>query len=210
MRKLLALLLAVALSAPMTAQTKKSAAQKPRSSASSKRQSAVRKSSSTASRKSTSTAAKKSSAASGSSRKASSRQTTAAKKGAYTNESIRGLQKQRSQVQKKIRQQEQALRANKADVQKRLRNLMVINTEIGDRQKKIDAIQKDITDIESNISILNAQLQTLEQQLAERKAKYVKSMRYITRQHTFQDRLMFVLSAKNFSQMYRRMRFARD
>ena len=210
MRKLLALLLAVALSAPMTAQTKKSAPQKPRSSASSKRQSAVRKSSSTASRKSTSMAAKKSSAASGSSRKASSRQTTAAKKGAYTNESIRGLQKQRSQVQKKIRQQEQALRANKADVQKRLRNLMVINTEIGDRQKKIDAIQKDITDIESNISILNAQLQTLEQQLAERKAKYVKSMRYITRQHTFQDRLMFVLSAKNFSQMYRRMRFARD
>ena len=210
MRKLLALLLAVALSAPMTAQTKKSAAQKPRSSASSKHQSAVRKSSSTASRKSTSTSAKKSSAASGSSRKASSRQASAAKKGAYTNKSIRGLQNQRSQVQKKIRQQEQALRANKADVQKRLRNLMVINTEIGDRQKKIDAIQKDITDIESNISILNAQLQTLEQQLAERKAKYVKSMRYITRQHTFQDRLMFVLSAKNFSQMYRRMRFARD
>ena len=200
MRKLLALLLAVALSAPMTAQTKKSAAQKPRSSASSKRQSAVRKSSSTASRKSTSTAAKKSSAASGSSRKASSRQTSTAKKGAYTNESIRGLQNQRSQVQKKIRQQEQALRANKADVQKRLRNLMVINTEIGDRQKKIDAIQKDITDIESNISILNAQLQTLEQQLAERKAKYVKSMRYITGQHNAQDRPLFVLSANNSSE----------
>ena len=128
----------------------------------------------------------------------------------YTNASIRGLQNQRSQVQKKIRQQEQALRANKADVKKRLQNLMVINTEIGERQKKIDNIQSDISHIDNNIGILNAQLKTLEQQLNERKARYIKSMRYITRQHTFQDRLLFILSARGFAQMYRRLRFARE
>lgn len=128
----------------------------------------------------------------------------------YTNASIRGLQNQRSQVQKKIKQQEQALRANKADVKKRLQNLMVINTEIGERQKKIDNIQSDISHIDNNIGILNAQLKTLEQQLNERKARYVKSMRYITRQHTFQDRLLFILSARGFAQMYRRLRFARE
>ena len=128
----------------------------------------------------------------------------------YTNASIRGLQNQRSQVQKKIRQQEQALRANKADVKKRLQNLMVLNTEIGERQKKIDNIQSDISHIDNNIGILNAQLKTLEQQLNERKARYIKSMRYITRQHTFQDRLLFILSARGFAQMYRRLRFARE
>ena len=128
----------------------------------------------------------------------------------YTNASIRGLQNQRSQVQKKIKQQEQALRANKADVKKRLQNLMVINTEIGERQKKIDNIQSDISHIDNNIGILNAQLKTLEQQLNERKARYIKSMRYITRQHTFQDRLLFILSARGFAQMYRRLRFARE
>lgn len=128
----------------------------------------------------------------------------------YTNSSIRGLQNQRLQVQKKIRQQEQALRANQADVKKRLRNLMVINSEIGERQKNIDNIQKDIAHIEGNIDMLNAQLRTLERQLAERKAKYVNSMRFITRRHTFQDRLMFILSAHDFSQMYRRLRFVRE
>ena len=128
----------------------------------------------------------------------------------YTNASIRGLQNQRSQVQKKIKQQEQALRANKADVKKRLQNLMVLNTEIGERQKKIDNIQSDISHIDNNIGILNAQLKTLEQQLNERKARYIKSMRYITRQHTFQDRLLFILSARGFAQMYRRLRFARE
>lgn len=111
----------------------------------------------------------------------------------YTNASIRGLQNQ-PQVQK-IKQQEQALRANKADVKKRLQNLMVLNTEIGERQKKIDNIQSDISHIDNNIGILNAQLKTLEQQLNERKARYIKSMRYITRQHA-QDRLLFILSAR--------------
>lgn len=143
-------------------------------------------------------------------KKTTSRKKATAKKDTYSNASIRGLQKQRSQIQQKIKQQEKALRANQADVKKRLQNLMVINTEIGERQKNINNIQKDITHIESNMDILRAQLETLEKQLAERKARYIKSMSFVTRQHTFQDRLMFILSAHDFSQMYRRMRFVRE
>ena len=143
-------------------------------------------------------------------KKATSRKKATAKKDTYSNASIRGLQKQRSQIQQKIKQQEKALRANQADVKKRLQNLMVINTEIGERQKNINNIQKDINHIESNMDILKAQLETLEKQLAERKARYIKSMSFVTRQHTFQDRLMFILSAHDFSQMYRRMRFVRE
>ncbi len=142
--------------------------------------------------------------------KKTTRKKTTTKKETYSNASIRGLQKERSQIQQKIKQQEKALRANQADVKKRLQNLMVINTEIGQRQKNIDNIQKDITHIESNMDILRAQLETLEKQLAERKARYIKSMSFVTRQHTFQDRLMFILSAHDFSQMYRRMRFVRE
>lgn len=143
-------------------------------------------------------------------KKTTSRKKATAKKDTYSNASIRGLQKQRSQIQQKIKQQEKALRANQADVKKRLQNLMVINTEIGERQKNINNIQKDITHIESNMDILKAQLETLEKQLAERKVRYIKSMSFVTRQHTFQDRLMFILSAHDFSQMYRRMRFVRE
>lgn len=58
---------------------------------------------------------------SSSSKGKSSKNASAKQKEKYTNSSIRGLQNQRSQVQKKIRQQEQALRANQADVKKRLR-----------------------------------------------------------------------------------------
>lgn len=165
----------------------------------------------TAQTRKTSTARKKAPAKNTTTKKkTTSRKKTTAKKDTYSNASIRGLQKQRSQIQQKIKQQEKALRANQADVKKRLQNLMVINTEIGERQKNINNIQKDITHIESNMDILKAQLETLEKQLAERKARYIKSMSFVTRQHTFQDRLMFILSAHDFSQMYRRMRFVRE
>ena len=66
-------------------------------------------------------------------KKTTTKKKTTAKKDAYSNASIRGLQKQRSQIQQKIKQQEKALRANQADVKKRLQNLMVINTEIGEQ-----------------------------------------------------------------------------
>lgn len=128
----------------------------------------------------------------------------------FSNASIRGLQGQRASIQKKIREQEQALRANQADVKKRLENLMILNGEIDQSQKKIDGIQQDIHHIDGNIGILNAQLKTLEQQLQDRKRKYIRSMRYMSRHHSVQEKLMFIFSAKSLSQMYRRLAFVRQ
>ena len=128
----------------------------------------------------------------------------------YSNASIRGLQGQRANIQKKISEQEQALRRNKEDVKKRLQDLMAINGEIDQRQKNIEGIQKDIQHIEGNIGILTAQLKTLEQQLQDRKNKYIRSMRYMSRHHSVQEKLMFIFSAKSLSQMYRRLSFSRQ
>ncbi len=128
----------------------------------------------------------------------------------YGNTSIKGLQNQRSQIQKKIKQQEQALRANQADVKKRLQALMVLNTQISERQKNIESIEKEINHINGNINLLQIQLKMLEQQLAERKVNYIKSMRYMARHRQAQDKLMFIFSADNFTQMYRRLRFVKE
>ena len=128
----------------------------------------------------------------------------------YTNAEIKGLQNQRAAIKKKIQEQEQLLRANKADIKKRLDNLLVINSEIDERQRSIDNIQKDITQIDGNIDLLKTQLATLEAQLEERQQKYVKSLRYLARHRNIQDQLMFVFSAQNMTQMYRRARFVRE
>ena len=136
--------------------------------------------------------------------------TKKAKTETYTNSNIKNLQNQRQEIQKKIRQQEQALKANKADVKQRLQTLLTINTAIGEHQRNIESIQKDINGIDGDIDILKAQLATLEEQLKERKLKFVKSMQYLSRHRNSVNSLMFVFSADNFAQMFRRMRFARQ
>ena len=135
---------------------------------------------------------------------------TTSKAPTVTNSSIKGLQNQRATIQKKIKEQESLLRANKADVKKRLDNLLTINSDIDQHQKSIVEIEKDLTHIDENIQLLETQLETLEKQLQDRKDKYVKSMRYLNKHHRIQDQLMFVFSAKNLAQMYRRMRFVRE
>jgi len=102
------------------------------------------------------------------------------------------------------------LRQNKADVKKRLNNLMTINSEIDQRKRSIEDIEKDITHIEGSIGMLQNQLSTLEEQLAERKQKYIKSMRYMASNRTVQDKLVFIFSARNLAQIYRRLRFVRE
>ena len=87
-------------------------------------------------------------------RRQSKAPTRAEKKAAYSNASIRGLQGQRANIQKKIKEQEKALRRNQADVKKRLQDLMVLNGEIDQRQKNIDGIQQDIHHIDGNIGLL--------------------------------------------------------
>lgn len=164
----------------------------------------VRKTVVTAKKKAATPARKKNS------RRHVSRKTSKSAASTYSNASIRGLQGQRASIRKKIREQEQALQRNKADVKKRLEDLMALNGEIDQRQKKIDGIQKDIHHIDGNIGILQAQLKTLQQQLQDRKNKYIRSMRYMSRHHTVQDKLMFIFSAKNLTQMYRRLSFIRQ
>ena len=127
-----------------------------------------------------------------------------------TTAEIRGLQKERSQIQKEISNKERELKAKEHDVRQRLDNLVLINTEIEQQRTNINDIQKDIKVIDGDIDILKSQLASLESQLDERKAKFIKSMRYMARHNSIQDKLMFIFSAKNLTQVYRRLRFVRE
>lgn len=134
--------------------------------------------------------------------------TTTKKSGGTT--SIKGLQNEQAQVKKQLKQHERKLRQNEAAVKERLKNLMVINTEIEGKRKTIDTIRRDISALDNNITQLDKQIDGLQKQLEDRKDKYVRSMRYMHRNRSIQNQLMFIFSAKSFTQMYRRMRFMRE
>ena len=124
--------------------------------------------------------------------------------------SVQTLQNERQQIQKQIKEQERRLRNNEKDVKRRLQNLMVINTEIEGKRRTIDTIRHDISNLDIEIEMLGTQLDQLQEQLNECKKNYVKSMRYMHRNRSTQSQLMFIFSADNLTQMYRRLRFMRE
>lgn len=127
-----------------------------------------------------------------------------------SNSEIKGLRSQQAKIKQNIRRQEQALRANKAQVQEKLRKLMVINGEMDRRRQSIDSINHDIHRLDGDIGILNSQLKELQTQLQARKKEYAKSMRYMAKRRGIQSELMFIFSGKDFRQIFRRMRFMRQ
>ncbi|MBO4820374.1 MAG: peptidoglycan DD-metalloendopeptidase family protein [Prevotella sp.] len=136
--------------------------------------------------------------------------TTKPQKQNYTTNEIRGLQSQRQQIEQDIRNQQNRLRANKEDVEKRLNNLLVINGEIESKQKDIEGFENDIQKLDGNIEILKSQMATLQEQLKDRQEKYIKSVRYMAKHSSIQEKLMFIFSANSLTQAYRRLRFVQE
>ena len=123
---------------------------------------------------------------------------------------VQALEKQRQQIQQQIKEQERRLASSQRDVKQRLQNLMILNTEIAGKRRTIDTIRHDINNLDVEIEMLSKQLDELQKMLADCKEKYVKSMRYMHRNRSAQSQMMFIFSADNFAQMYRRLRFMRE
>ncbi len=123
---------------------------------------------------------------------------------------IKGLQQENQRIKQEIKQHEAEYQEKQRDVDSRLSRIITLDTEIDQHQKDIDHITHDIHGIDDNIGILKSQLQHLELQLGERRARFIRSMRYMARHRSIQDKLMFIFSAKSLSQMYRRLRFVRE
>lgn len=123
---------------------------------------------------------------------------------------VSSLQSQRDKLHQQMQEQQRRLDNTRQDVQRRLQNLMIINTEIEGKRRTIEGIKRDLDTLDVEIEYLGMQLEQLQKQLQQCKERYVKSMRYMHRNRSAQSQLMFIFSADNFAQMFRRMRFMRE
>lgn len=126
------------------------------------------------------------------------------------NKNIRKLQNERTQLKKKISEQEQLLRSTKKDVKSQLNDLMLLNSQIGEQQKYVDGIQGEVNALNGNISALQRELMALNKDLDECKRKYRRSVNYMFRNRSAYNRLVFIFSATDFRQMYRRLRYVKE
>ena len=127
-----------------------------------------------------------------------------------TNANVNSLKSQRDALQKKITQSQTQLTQTNKDVKKQLRNLEAINGQIDQHQKNIGRIQTQIDSVNHNIGGLEVQLKDLTAQLKERRQKYQRSMLYMYQNRKTSNKLLFLLSSSDFTQMGRRYRYVKE
>lgn len=123
---------------------------------------------------------------------------------------INRLKVERTAMQKKINESEQLLNTTKKDVRSQLNNLLVLNTQIGEQQKYVEGIQNEMVILTNNLSVLEKELSVLQQELNIVKQKYHRAVLYTFRNKLLNNKWLFILNARSFNDMYRRMRYVNN
>ena len=129
---------------------------------------------------------------------------------AQSTKKIKELESRRNELQQQIAESESLLQSTKKDVKSQLSNLSLINGQIAERKKYIRAIEQDVNTLNREITSLQRQLNTLQKDLKDKKSKYEASVQYLYRNKSIQEKLMFIFSAENLGQTYRRLRYVKE
>ncbi|MBQ8608222.1 MAG: peptidoglycan DD-metalloendopeptidase family protein [Bacteroidaceae bacterium] len=127
-----------------------------------------------------------------------------------SNKKIRELQNKRGELQQQIKQSESLLLSTKKDVKSQLSDLALITSQIEERKKFISAIENDIKLLDDENRDLETQLKLLQTELTDKQNKYGSSVRYLRKNRSIEEKLMFIFSAQTLNQIYRRMRYVNE
>ena len=123
---------------------------------------------------------------------------------------IKRLQNQKAALQKELSASQKLLTTTKRDVKSQLNNLAVLNNQIGEQKKYVDGIQSEVLVLSNNLSVLERQLQALEADLALCKKRYEHGVIYFFNHRMSLNKWLFVLKAKDFREMSRRLRYVSE
>ena len=129
---------------------------------------------------------------------------------AQSNKLIKELENKRGALQKQIAESESLLKTTTKNVGSQLKGLAALTGQIEERKRYILAINRDVDLIDKELVSLQRQLTQLQKELKDKKTKYAASVNYLYRNHTIQDKLLFIFSASTLEQTYRRLRYVRE
>lgn len=126
---------------------------------------------------------------------------------AQTNQKIEDLKSQRGLLQEQIKRSESLLLSTQKDVKSQLGDLALINSQLEERRKYIRAMELEMGALDADILKQEKQLKQLQADLKQKQQKYAQSVRYLRKNRSIEERLMFIFSAEDLNQMYRRLRY---
>lgn len=129
---------------------------------------------------------------------------------AQNSKKVKALKAQQSQLQKNLKQSQRDLAKTKKDVQKGQTQLHHIGVQLDDRLSHIRNMEDEMTAVEGNITNLRGEIVGIDAQLQDRKQKYIHALRFSRQFPKIKSPLLFILSAKTVTQMYRCARYAQE
>ena len=129
---------------------------------------------------------------------------------AQNSKKVKDLKAQKTRLQKNLKKSQQDLVKTSKEKKSGESYLHHIDRQLEDRiehirsmEAEMDSIDNEMTTIRTNITGLNAQLH-------EKKQRYIRAIRFSRQYPKVKNSLVFVLSAKSLTQMYRRARYTRE
>lgn len=127
-----------------------------------------------------------------------------------TNSKVAEMESQRSKLEQEINESKQLLTTAEKDTESQLAALSALTAQIKKQQELVNKLDADIRATNREIKSIEEQLVTLQAELDRRRDHYAHALRLMTSRNTFENRLMFLLSAESFNQMVRRLRYLRE
>lgn len=123
---------------------------------------------------------------------------------------VKELEKQRKAALAEIEMTNQLLKETRQTAQNSLNRLNLLSKQILSRKQVISLLNQEIGEIDKQIAASRREITALEKQLAGKRANYGKSVQSMYKRRSSQDKILYILSADNFSQSLRRMRYLRE
>ena len=129
---------------------------------------------------------------------------------AMSGQTVKQLEAQRKKALEQIETTSKMLNETKKTQQSSVNKIVLINKNIQERQTLITSINQEVGALDEQMNQLNGEKNELQNQLELIKNDYAKILQQAQTQQSFQNKLMFILSAKNFSQTFRRLRYLKE
>lgn len=125
-------------------------------------------------------------------------------------QSKRELEKKKDAIQKDIEYTNQLLKQTKKNKSASLNQLVTLNKKISYRSELISTINTEISSVENEIGTVSTNIDSLNARLKELKEQYGQLLLFAYRNQNMYSKLMFIFSASDFNQAFKRMEYLRQ
>ncbi len=124
--------------------------------------------------------------------------------------SIEEMRRKAGNIQKQITAKEKILRSSQKDVRSKMQNIELLNAQIKERKELIAILNKELKTINDSIKRIDADISENEKSIKTTKKEYSLALQRHQRYGSLQNKLLFIVSAKDFDTMLRRYRYTRE